>query len=304
MRAIRERVTKWRFPSLAASSAFAMSGEWASAAPRSRLGSHSFYGTLSFLLMAFISFSVAQAKPIFTAKTHRFGGQGLILVVSDAVLGSISEITQQLPIAARPWLYKYDKVDVVYGSDVIQNDQLRRSALQMAQEMNVVDVFIFSHGGGGFVAFKNSGGKRHVYYSATDLGGMLAPLEGKFRLFYTAACHFGFATHDIIRGAGARVAISHEGLHTTPLTFPLKLLKYFKADGMAAVAAASKAWAYARENPNPLMRLAQPVISGISGADGLGGSQPLLVGDPVISGGDLDMRVPNSIFATRGQPVR
>ena len=172
----------------------------------------------------------------------------------------------------------------------------------MAQQMTVVDVFIFTHGGSGYVAFKNEADKSDVFYSGADFGRMLSPLNGKFRLFYTAACSFGLATTDIVREAGARIAISHEGLHTTPFTFPLKLLKYFKADGMSALPAASKAWIYARENPNPLMRFAQPLISRLAGA-GVNESQPLLVGDPLISGSDLNMRVPYSIFVTRGQRI-
>ena len=79
------------------------------------------------LLFVLTLFTLSTAADrLQAAPRHRYGGQGLILVVSDAVLGHFSEVAQQIPIAARPWLYKYDRVAVVYGTGLFKVTSFRK----------------------------------------------------------------------------------------------------------------------------------------------------------------------------------
>jgi hypothetical protein len=228
----------------------------------------------------------------FVASAHSvhagsYGGQGLILVVNDTKGGSVSEFAQTLPIRSRPWLYEYDFVTFITGDQVLNSGVVENAAAAMAAKAKVVDVMVFTHGAPGGFVFR--GDQDYPFLSdapsanlvtVADFARRLAALRGKFRMFYTAACYNGPAVKEIVRIAGAKVALGHAGKHTTPLSFPLKFVKYFKNNKYTALQAATDAWNYAKWSP------ASWALDKLGQMD-WEGSRPMIVGDGDIRGDNL-----------------
>lgn len=228
----------------------------------------------------------------------KHGGQGLILVVSDSERGRLSELIQKIMVITRQSFYRYDRIQVISGHQALFEAAILNTAERFAKELKIVDVLVFTHGIGREISLRVNKERSH-FATAFWLGRQLAPLDGKLRLFYTAACEFNLATQQFVNEAPhAWVAVSHVGLNILPLSFPLQFLKYFKADHMSAVAAVSKAWIFARYNWNPLVRLIQEYYA--YEAEGYQGSRPILVGDPLVVAEDF-VRPSRSKFVTDGK---